>query len=242
MQTPVSRGMSWQNTSVALHVTFRIQFRKVIPIQGTSITLDSPDLLQAWLAERKKRWPTSARIEEQRTKLEEADARGQLAIHYHGFPRKRKQRDLEAGQREHCGRNKRIGGVRDEGRARRISTRHGTVNQGPAHASKSLESSVLPVRSPENHPTVPPVSALPGSDDDDGPPQLFSSKVPPPTDAFSTPPTETCKDQVSGHPETSESRTSRSLKKLRPRPPKEPYNSFLPPSDLLRNVRFMHNS
>ena len=233
--------MSWQKTSVALHVTFHIQCRKVIPIQGTSITLDSPDLLQAWLAERKKRWPTSARIEEQRTKLEEAEARGQLAIHYHGFPRKRKQRELEAGQREHRGRNRRIDGVHDERRARRISTRAGPVNQGPAHAYKSLESSVLPVRSPENHPTVPPVSALPSSDDDDGPPQLFSSKVPPPTDVFSKPPDETCKDPVSVHPETSGCRTSRSLKTLRPRPAKEPYNPFLPPSGLLRNVRFMHN-
>lgn len=53
---------------------------KAIPIQGTSVILDSPEILDAWIAERKKRFPTSSRIEEKKRKLEDAVARGQLDI------------------------------------------------------------------------------------------------------------------------------------------------------------------
>lgn len=54
--------------------------RKPIPIQGTNIVLDSPEILDAWIAERKKRFPTSSRVEEKKRKLEDAVARGQLDI------------------------------------------------------------------------------------------------------------------------------------------------------------------
>jgi Nuclear fragile X mental retardation-interacting protein 1 (NUFIP1) len=55
-------------------------YRKPVPIQGTSIILDSPEILDAWIAERKKRFPTSSRIEDKKRKLEDAVARGQLDI------------------------------------------------------------------------------------------------------------------------------------------------------------------
>jgi hypothetical protein len=42
--------------------------------------LDSPEILDAWIAERKKRFPTSSRIEDKKRKLEDAIARGQLNI------------------------------------------------------------------------------------------------------------------------------------------------------------------
>ena len=40
--------------------------------------MDSPEVLDAWIAERKKRFPTSSRIEDKKRKLEDAIARGQL--------------------------------------------------------------------------------------------------------------------------------------------------------------------
>lgn len=52
--------------------------RKPIFIQGTSINLNDPENLQKWIEERKKRWPTAARVDEKKRKLEEAIARGQL--------------------------------------------------------------------------------------------------------------------------------------------------------------------
>jgi len=54
--------------------------RKPIPIQGTNVVLDSPEILDAWIAERKKRFPTSSRVDEKKRKLEDAVARGQLDI------------------------------------------------------------------------------------------------------------------------------------------------------------------
>jgi hypothetical protein len=54
--------------------------RKSIPIQGTNIIMDSPEVLDAWIAERKKRFPTSSRIEDKKRKLEDAIARGQLNV------------------------------------------------------------------------------------------------------------------------------------------------------------------
>lgn len=40
--------------------------------------MDSPEVLDAWVAERKKRFPTSSRIEDKKRKLEDAIARGEL--------------------------------------------------------------------------------------------------------------------------------------------------------------------
>ena len=40
--------------------------------------MDSPEVLDAWIAERKKRFPTTSRIEDKKRKLEDAIARGQL--------------------------------------------------------------------------------------------------------------------------------------------------------------------
>ena len=46
--------------------------RKPIPIQGTTIILDDPDVLDAWIAERKRRWPSANLVEEKKRKREEA--------------------------------------------------------------------------------------------------------------------------------------------------------------------------
>lgn len=53
--------------------------RKPIIIQGTSVTLDTPEAISAWIADRRKRWPTASRVEEKSKKLEEAVARGEIA-------------------------------------------------------------------------------------------------------------------------------------------------------------------
>ena len=42
--------------------------------------MDSPEILDAWIAERKRRFPTSSRIADKKRKLEDAIARGQLDI------------------------------------------------------------------------------------------------------------------------------------------------------------------
>lgn len=41
--------------------------------------LDTPEAIDAWIAERKKRWPTDSRKEEREKKLQEAVERGEIA-------------------------------------------------------------------------------------------------------------------------------------------------------------------
>ncbi|KAH9486851.1 hypothetical protein JR316_0000916 [Psilocybe cubensis] len=53
---------------------------KPIPIQGTNVILDTPEVLAAWIAERKRRFPTANRVEDKKRKLQEAAERGQLDI------------------------------------------------------------------------------------------------------------------------------------------------------------------
>jgi Nuclear fragile X mental retardation-interacting protein 1 (NUFIP1) len=51
---------------------------KPIPILGTNVRLDTPEEIAAWIAERKRRWPTDARVTEKKRKLEQAMANGEL--------------------------------------------------------------------------------------------------------------------------------------------------------------------
>ncbi|KZP31249.1 hypothetical protein FIBSPDRAFT_1037703 [Athelia psychrophila] len=47
---------------------------KPIPIQGTTVNLDDPETLAAWIAERKRRWPSAGRVEDKKRKIDEAIA------------------------------------------------------------------------------------------------------------------------------------------------------------------------
>ena len=49
-----------------------------MPILGTNITLDTEEAVEAWIAERRRRWPTAARVAEKKRKIEEAIASGGL--------------------------------------------------------------------------------------------------------------------------------------------------------------------
>ena len=51
--------------------------------------MDSPEVLDAWIAERKKRFPTSSRIEDKKRKLEDAIASGQLSATLHSNKRQK---------------------------------------------------------------------------------------------------------------------------------------------------------
>jgi hypothetical protein len=51
---------------------------KPVPILGTNVRLDTPEEIAAWIAERKRRWPTDVRVSEKKRKLEQAMANGEL--------------------------------------------------------------------------------------------------------------------------------------------------------------------
>ncbi|KDQ12844.1 hypothetical protein BOTBODRAFT_33990 [Botryobasidium botryosum FD-172 SS1] len=66
-----------------------------IPIPGTNIVLDTPDAIQKWIEERKRKWPSKQRIEEKEKERAEAIARGEISAE----PRRKRQRrdDGEGG-------------------------------------------------------------------------------------------------------------------------------------------------
>ncbi|GJJ09648.1 hypothetical protein Clacol_003872 [Clathrus columnatus] len=51
---------------------------KPIPILGTGLVLNTQESIDAWIAERKKKWPSKQNIEERKTKEQEAEERGQI--------------------------------------------------------------------------------------------------------------------------------------------------------------------
>ena len=147
---------------------FYFFYRKPIPIQGTNIVLDSPEILDAWIAERKKRFPTSSRVEDKKRKLEDAIARGQLDMP-----------TLRPNKRQKCDHH-----LDDRGSHRKIQSRSGKnykdqtrktdagwgsrVRAAPIVPSKVVTTKVLEV----SH------SSSSSEDDTDREPEVLSSKIP----------------------------------------------------------------
>ncbi|KIS01616.1 hypothetical protein L804_01494 [Cryptococcus deuterogattii 2001/935-1] len=48
------------------------------PIQGTNITLNTPEDIEKWIAERKSRWPTAKRVQKKEEERQAAIARGEV--------------------------------------------------------------------------------------------------------------------------------------------------------------------
>ncbi|KAJ7630998.1 hypothetical protein FB45DRAFT_553915 [Roridomyces roridus] len=124
---------------------------KPIPIQGTTVLLDSPEKLAAWIAERKKRWPSAVRVEEKKRKLEEAVASGQLAFEDSGLAGARKRRRMDEGMERGRGRGR---GRGQRGRGADVG-RRGPTRPAPAQDSES------------------------SSDDSDDAPEVVSSHIEP---------------------------------------------------------------
>ncbi|KAI0931997.1 hypothetical protein AcV5_004648 [Taiwanofungus camphoratus] len=179
---------------------------KPIPIQGTTIKLDTPEAIEEWIAERKKRFPTAIRVEEKEKKLEEAIARGQLPIGDNRFPQFKRRRlsersqganshystgtnDMnERGPRRGRGRGRGRGTDRGwQGRADRVSTMsrenafhespHDTVLQQPSDAPQTLTSSST-TRPSRSREQNSNFDATDSDSDSDGAPEVISSKGP----------------------------------------------------------------
>ncbi|KAF9270308.1 hypothetical protein L218DRAFT_1071760 [Marasmius fiardii PR-910] len=203
---------------------------KTIPIQGTNITLDTPDAIDAWIAERKKRWPTANLIQEKKRKLEEAATRGELFVEELGlFGKKRKLHGDEDSSR---------GRVTIQGRTRGRRTRGSMVgNQGGRNMSSIFENVQTVPRHPL--PKKPPTegSSSHSEDSDDGAPE--SMPVRPPSKELPVP-------SVTRH-ETTEptgpiknskntADTSKPIKRRPIQPKKAAHVPFGPKSSLLRNL------
>lgn len=131
--------------------------------------MNTPEDIEAWIAERKKRFPTANRVADKKTKLEEAVARGQLP--FDDNPRFAKRPRLEEpnhgasrGRTSGRGRWKRNGPPGGFDGA--VGTKPSATKYAPEPSSPRI-----PL------PTQPPVSVdCDLSDSDDGPPETLSTK------------------------------------------------------------------
>ena len=195
--------------------------------------MNTPEDIEAWIAERKKRFPTANRVADKKTKLEEAAARGQLP--FDDNPRFAKRPRLEEPNR---GANR--GRASGRGKWRRNGPPgglDGAVNAKPLMTQTKTAPEPSCLQTPL--PTPPPASVVPedynSSDSDDGPPEAVSAKntVPEPlplpdTSKFSG---DAQVDPPLGEKPTGPGRPTR----RQPRgPPPIPFGQNAP---LLRNVR-----
>ncbi|KAJ6503444.1 hypothetical protein C8R47DRAFT_1106211 [Mycena vitilis] len=197
---------------------------KPIPIQGTTILLDSPEEVDAWVAERKRRWPSAPRVEEKKRKMEEAVARGQLSLEDSGLAgRKRRRMDDGTADRGR-GRGRHVdGGNADRGRGRgtpRARGRGRGVDAGWGGRGRGG----MPVQQ-RPPPAQADSSSSDDSDDDDDAPETVSSKP----EHVPAPPPQLPQPEV--------------IKRPRPPQPKPAVrNNFASRPTLLRNVSLLRPS
>jgi len=221
---PSLKGFVWYSSSD--RCTY-ILSRKPIPIQGTGLVLDSPEALEAWISERKRRWPTAHRIQEKKQKMDEAIARGQLSPE-DSSPHSRKRRRLSES------RVRKIGGNyerdrRGDGAARRTIS---NAQQGKGrNGSKTSTEAYQPSTAFKDTPI--PSNSRSEAEPDDDKPEVNSSKRPP---TFQEP---VHRDTQSNITPSGASESSHHIQKPHIRQPRrEPPNPFRSRPALLRNVRF----
>ena len=135
--------------------------------------LQAPEDIDAWIAERKRRWPTNARKEEKEKKLQEAVERGEIAAVDARF-RGRKRQKVDDSQPRGRGRGKERGQPRNR------------VSQVPGQRLVSIIDTSLPKKPP---PPATPNAKIPDSDTDSEP--SSGSDVDPERDAISSRPLNT---------------------------------------------------
>lgn len=146
---------------------------KPILISGTSILLNTPEAVDGWIAERKKRFPTADRVQEKKRRLEEARARGQLLpedMCLAGRKRRKHDHPVDRGVGFSRGRGRGV-------RGGRIGHRQGTfvARSESQVTAETIRSEVTPFAMPDK--------AIEGGthmeSEDDGPPEEASAKAPP---------------------------------------------------------------
>ncbi|EJD55671.1 hypothetical protein AURDEDRAFT_179383 [Auricularia subglabra TFB-10046 SS5] len=209
---------------------------KPVPIPGTGIVLDTPEAIAAWIAERKKRFPTAQRVAEKKQQLEEAKARGDIVVaDSERRANKRRRIELEGGDHQSGGRGR--GRGRGNARGARGFGRGGQRGAAPRAPQP------LPAR-----PKQASCSASSSSDSDSDSSSESDSDMDPVRDAVSSkrPPGETAPDDAPEDipvaaepvlPEVSNRKPAQPQNVKRPRQPRPaPRNPFGRRPSLLRNL------
>ncbi|KAI9445286.1 nuclear fragile X mental retardation-interacting protein 1-domain-containing protein [Lactarius indigo] len=189
-----------------------------VPIMGTSITLNTPEEVEAWIAERKRHWPTAARVAEKKRKLEEAIAGGGL-LPDHLMKRPRLPFNADATRAGGRGRGRGRGG-RGGGRPWQ-RTRFYPCCPARAQPPTPLLTVAAKTAAQQCVPTT--TESASGSDSDA--PEVLSAKRPPGIEAY-----ESSSSDVDARPADSSRRAPP------PQPKKPPRNPFAARTSLLRSL------
>lgn len=198
-----------------------------MPIQGTNVVLNDPEVLEAWIAERKRRFPTSSRVDDKKRKMEEAVARGQLDLSEAGV-RASKQRKTENTTPSNHQKSRNFADSQRHGTAANSAGNDRVPDSG--WGARSKVKPLTPVAmAPPVHASLP---SLTESDDvDDQAPEIVSSKAAP---LIEVEPTVEEPDQV---PKYARDRYQNKPQPLQPKMPM--HNPFASRPKLLRNVRYL---
>ncbi|KAJ4486250.1 hypothetical protein J3R30DRAFT_1474647 [Lentinula aciculospora] len=200
---------------------------KLIPIQGTNLILNTPDAIDAWVEERKKRWPSSTLVAEKKRKFEQAAARGELSVESLGlFSKKRRVQDSSEDNERNGRFRGGIGRGRDNNWTPRGSSDSGWRGRGRGRGG--LSGPRRDNKSDQTQNSLDNKNDTDGSDSDSEP-EVLSSKPPPGL------------EQQMDEPDTTSSVSTRTkpkvmCKKLPPQPKKPTPNPFAPRTGLLRNL------
>ena len=150
MQIPHSKG---KYICLNYYASTLILIRKPVPIPGTGLILNTPEAIEGWLAERKKRWPSKQNVENKQRKAREAAERGEIDPSALTM-KSRKRPRLDEDSRGPSGSRER-GRGRGRGRSRELSGRgqgsyrglpdSGWRGRGQAGSPTPLDASHQPV-------------------------------------------------------------------------------------------------
>ena len=132
------------------------------------MALDTPDVLEAWIAERKRRWPTSSRVNDKKREREEAVARGQVYVD--SFKRPRMDDDRRGRSSRGIGRTRGGWGASSRGAAIPRGNRDTSHVLESEHQSSGSDDELPEVVSSK---TTVPISVLPAKP----PPPLHAKKI-----------------------------------------------------------------
>lgn len=198
--------------------------------------MNTPEDIEAWIAERKKRFPTANRVADKKTKLEEAIARGQLPFDDNQrFPKRPRL------ERPDYGASRGRGSGRGSGRGRRrwdgppaprdrVVTSATSIQTAPDSLSlKPASPAQPPPVLPEDHDS---------SDSDDAPPEALPTKTTKNTVPESSHPAETSREsedvEIKPFPREKPTGSKRPTARQPRGPPPVPFGQN---TSLLRNVR-----
>ncbi|EIW86631.1 hypothetical protein CONPUDRAFT_86592 [Coniophora puteana RWD-64-598 SS2] len=198
---------------------------KPMSIQGTSIVLDTPEAIDDWITERKKRFPTAQKVEDRKRKLEEARARGQLVPGDFSRPLKRPKNDDFTRSDRPRGTRGSFGRGRGRGRGGGQPVR----TNAPPQSATCEPPAIIQQNAREAPPNIDVKTFHESSDDDDGAPEEVTSKAAPPTSLQD--------DRNDRNPAEDKQEPPEPARKPAPKRPKPPpHNPFASRPVLLRNL------